>query len=81
MADESIGDVMELWKVGKGRGFHLLGSQACTGEVRRTLAGQRIDTGLFHFHMKQKPVGPRAIAEGLQGGDVGPKRNPRLLQE
>ncbi len=25
MADESIGDAMELREVGKGRGFHLLG--------------------------------------------------------
>ena len=52
MADESIGDAMELWEVGKGRGFHLLGGQAYLGEVRRTLAGQGIDAALFHLQMK-----------------------------
>lgn len=81
MADESIGDVMELRKVGKGRGFHLLGRQACLGEVRRTFAGQRFDAVLFHFHMKQKPVGARAIAEGLQGGDVGPDQGHTIFGE
>ena len=33
MADESIGDVMELREVGKGRGFHLLRGQACSCEI------------------------------------------------
>ena len=33
VADESIGDAMELREVGKGRGLHLLRSQACSREI------------------------------------------------
>ena len=71
MIDEPIGDLMELREMGEGCRFHVMRSQACFREVRRTFSAQRFDAVLFHLQMKQKSVGTSGIAEGLQGGDVG----------
>jgi hypothetical protein len=49
MADEPIGDLMELREIGEGGGFLLLGSSMCLREIRRTFAAQRIDAVLFHL--------------------------------
>jgi hypothetical protein len=71
MVDESIGDLMELWEVGEGGGFHVLGSQMCPCEIRRTFPAQRIDPALFHLQMEKEPIGASAITEGLQRSNLG----------
>ena len=71
MADESIGDLMELREMREGCCFYLLRGQAGFREIRRTFTKQRIDAIFFHLQMKQKSIGLSAIAEGLEGGDVG----------
>ena len=81
MADKTIGDLMELREMREGCCFYLLRVQACFREVRRTFSAQRFDSVLFHFQMKQQPVGASAIAEGLQGGDVGACQGHRAFRE
>ena len=81
MANQTIGDLMELREMREGCCFYLLPGQACFCEVRPTFSAQRFDSVLFHFQMKQKPVGASTIAEGLQGGDVGASQGHRAYGE
>ena len=81
MSNKPTGDLMELREMREGCCFYLLRGQACFREVRRTFSAQGFDAALFHFQMKQKPVGASTIAEGLQGGDVGASQGHRAYGE
>src|SRR5262245_29789841 len=71
MTNETIGDLMELREMREGCCFHLLCGHTCFREVRRTCLAQRFDAALFHLQMKQKSISASAIAERLQGSDIG----------
>jgi len=70
MGDESIGDVMELWELGEGSAYHVLGSQVGLCEIRRTFPAQGIDPGRLHLRVEQEPIGASTITKGLERGNL-----------